>query len=86
MYDDEGKFFVTDNEKVTGFLCEFKKVFTLDDGVLLFIKSYTNLCRDLNETNFVVDAVFKYLCKCNSQSTVGAEGLPGVFWHGVAIS
>ena len=76
--DDEG-LFVVGNEKVAGFLSEFKKVFTLDDGVLPSYKSYTNLCCDLNETNFAVDVVFKYLCKCNSQSAAGLDRLPGVF-------
>ena len=40
---DEGKLLVTDNDNVTGFLSEFKKVFTLDDGFLSSFKSYTNL-------------------------------------------
>ena len=51
MHDDERKFSFTDNEKITGFSSEFKKVFTLGDDVLPFFRSYTNLCCDLNETN-----------------------------------
>ena len=78
--------FVTDNDKVTGFLSEFKKVFTLDDGFLPSFKSYTKLCYDLNETHFAVDVVFKYLCKCNSQSAAGPDEFSGVFWHGLVTS
>ena len=84
IYDDKGKLFVIDNDKVTGFVSEFEKFFTLDDGVLPSFKSYTYLCCDLNGTNFAVDVVFKYLCKCNSQSAAGPDGFPGLFWHGLA--
>jgi hypothetical protein len=81
-----GKRISLDTEKVSGFLNEFKREFSEDNGALpilpdLHINHPINVTLDFSPNN-----VKKYILSSNKTASPGPDGLPGCFWHSFSSS
>lgn len=79
MRCNNGDTCVSDIDKASGFLAEFKQVFTNDNNVLPPFNRVNTNCSD--NVDFSPNVVCKYLHDTNKGSAAGPDGIPGMFWQ-----
>jgi hypothetical protein len=84
MFDDLNHQLSSDIDKANGFINEFQKSFTVDDGTLPQINDPTILHPFSAQPDFSLSSIEKHLKLINNSAAAGPDSLPGIFWHSLS--